>query len=59
MNYINYCLIAAFTILGGATFYVLTMSVASSLSDAKDQREINKLRETRINAYYNIYANKK
>ena len=58
MNYINYCLIAAFTIVGGATFYVLFMDVASSLSDVREEHEINKLRETRINAYYNIYIDK-
>jgi uncharacterized membrane protein len=57
MNQTNYYLIAAFAILG-ATFYALCMDVASSLSDARDQHELNKLRQTRIEAYYHIYTNK-
>lgn len=55
---VTYILATVFAIVGGATLYVTITSVASSVYDLKRDKDLQELRDRRIQLYYNIYHNK-
>ena len=55
---VTYILATVFAIVGGAALYVTITSAASSVYDLRLERDLQELRDRRIELYYNIYHNK-